>query len=105
MPDEIERKLAALKDNYIAALPSKIDAIKVQWMLAREHKAQEKVEELHRLAHSLAGSAATFDQTDISKQAKVLENYIKDHSASNDTFEDANIQKVDCLIEEIIKCC
>jgi len=49
--------------------------------------------------HSLVGSGATYDQIQVSKCAKELENYIKDHAAANDIFD--TTQEVDSRLQSL----
>jgi len=98
MSSEMQKQLAILKENFVASLPDKIGNIRDLWLAIYEQKTNEKLEELHRMAHSLAGSGATFDQVNTSKRAKELENYVKDHSAANDIFENKQVDAVNNLI-------
>jgi len=101
MSSEMQNQLAILKQNYITALPSKIDAIRVLWTDINATKNSERLEELHRMAHSLAGSGATFDQINVSKCSKDLENYIKEHSTSSDIFEASQVSEVNLRLKNL----
>jgi len=101
MPSELEKELAVLKTNYLNALPSKIKDIRDIWLSVSESKELKVVEELHRKVHSLAGSGATFDQAGLSKAAKLLENFVKAHNASDDLFSEDNRSEVDSLIDQL----
>ena len=87
MSSDLEKQMAMLKANYVEALPKKIEAIRVLWIETAATKNTDSLTELHRMAHSLVGSGATYDQIQVSECAKELENYIKDHAAANDIFE------------------
>jgi len=101
MSNEMQNQLAILKEKYITALPSKIDAIRVLWTDIHTTKNPERLEELHRMAHSLAGSGATFDQVHVSKCSKDLENFIKKHASTNDIFEPEQISEVDLRLHKL----
>ena len=97
----MQNQLAILKEKYIAALPEKIGAIRVLWTDINATKNSERLEELHRMAHSLAGSGATFDQVHVSKCSKELENYIKEHTSSSDIFEASQVTEVDLRLKNL----
>ena len=101
MSNEMEDQLAKLKANYVAALPAKIDAIRTLWTTVCESKNSEGVGELHRMAHSLAGSGATFDQASVSKYAKDLENYIKDNSSDQSIFDGVHFTEVENRLQQL----
>ena len=107
MSDELQKQLAILKANYLISLPSKIDEIRDLWVMCREEESgnvsagNEKTVDLHRKAHSLAGSGATFDQAELSKTAKTLEIFLKEHIESGDLFHENNINEVNSYIEKL----
>lgn len=74
--DDIQDKLALLKQSYRDQLPAKIDEIKVAAVLPGAGDVSDirlYLETLGRLAHKLAGSGATFGFPDISSTARNLE--------------------------------
>jgi len=101
MSDELQKQLALLKTNYLTALPSKIEDLENIWLEAINSGNEEHAMEMHRKAHSLAGSGATFDQERLSKIAKILENFIKDHMALNDLFDESNINKINIIVKKL----
>ena len=71
---ELEAKLAVIKRAYVAELPSRAASLHAAWTRVQtENWAQEPLQELHRLAHSLSGSGATFGFADLSAHARALE--------------------------------
>jgi HPt (histidine-containing phosphotransfer) domain-containing protein len=89
-------KLAVIKCDYVAELPARAMSLRSAWMLTQaEDWAQPPLRELHRLAHSLAGSGATFGYADLSAHAHALELPLKalledpsvDRSALPNLFE------------------
>lgn len=74
----IQDQLAQLRQSFTAHLPSRVaeivqaqqDAMSAQW-------STETLKKFHRLAHSLAGSAATFGHADIGQSARQLEIQVK----------------------------
>ncbi len=77
---EIEYKLAQLKENYVSSLQDKFKYIQTIWLKICESGDRELQDEMYRLAHSLAGSAATFGQEELSQKAKTLELYLKENA-------------------------
>ena len=93
---ELEAKLAAIKRDYVADLPARAASLRSAWMQTQSSDwAQPPLQELHRLAHSLAGSGATFGFADLSASARALEIPLKallqdastDRSAMPELFE------------------
>jgi diguanylate cyclase (GGDEF)-like protein len=73
-----QEKFQALRENYVAGLNEKLAQIEDLWKdLAREQWEQERVETLHRYAHSLIGSGSTFGFHEISSAARALDNELK----------------------------
>lgn len=73
----ISKKLALLgqlRASFAAALPSRLDALDACWRKAETAGAWGDAHaELLRLAHSMAGSAGTFDFTRVGEKARELE--------------------------------
>jgi len=103
MSAELQKQLAIMKKNYLAALPEKVAHLRDLWMLASSTDDSEKLIELHRKAHSLAGSGATFDQEAISKAAKALENFVKEHLGDGNIFTETNASQVNELLIKVEK--
>ena len=95
MPNEMEAQLAILKEKYVASLPEKIGCIRLLWETLNEEKDETRLEELHRMIHSLSGSGATFGQVQLSQLAKKLELYIKEHMSIGDMFDETTKAEVD----------
>ncbi len=82
MPDassDIQAKLALLRASYVAQLPQKLEQITQSWQLLQSRPdGHETLVVLHRIAHSLTGSGATFGFDDISAAARLLERQLKE---------------------------
>ncbi len=102
MSNELEKQLAVLKENYLKALPEKINEIRSLWLSASSTGDEEHVVELHRKAHSLAGSGATFDQIELSKTSKKLELFIKQHIEEGDLFSENIAIEVNTYIDNLV---
>ena len=75
----LKGRLLALQQSYAAQLPDKIGAIESCWRALQEgHWDQTAHAQLHQLTHSLAGSGGTFGYTQLSQQARAIEELLKD---------------------------
>lgn len=73
-PTAIQQQLAQLRESFTTNLPSRVAEIEQAWQAVLQGECnQELVKKLHRLAHSLAGSAATFGHAELSLSARQLE--------------------------------
>jgi len=71
-------KFVSLQEKFMAALPGRIAAIKNEWDLVKQQRADPAtLSDLHRNTHSLAGSAGTFNFYRMGEQAKELELLLK----------------------------
>ena len=67
---DLAAKLHALQERFILELPERLAEIERQWQVAQ---ACANVAELHRCAHSLAGTAGTFGFHRLGEHARALE--------------------------------
>ncbi len=76
---DIQAKLALLRVSYAEQLPHKYAQIAEAWK-ALQSKPEERatLAVMHRIAHSLTGSGATFGFDDISTAARLLERQLKE---------------------------
>jgi HPt (histidine-containing phosphotransfer) domain-containing protein len=71
---DLETRLAEIKRAYVAELPTKAADLEAVWRRVQTQDWQPApVQELHRMAHSLAGSGATFGFAALSRSARTLE--------------------------------
>lgn len=75
--DKILEQLAALRTRYGAELPAKIAHIRAGFDALRSLWDAEGLRTLHRQAHSLTGSGATFGYAAVSQAARKLEQSLK----------------------------
>lgn len=76
-PDKILEQLAALRTRYGAELPAKIAHIRAGFDALQKCWDTETLRTLHRQAHSLTGSGATFGYAAVSQAARKLEQSLK----------------------------
>ncbi|GAB4211068.1 MAG: hypothetical protein OHK0012_02840 [Synechococcales cyanobacterium] len=76
LPDWQE-ELALLAKAYTDEVPSKLAQMGTVWEQYCEQKDQRLLVTLHRLAHNMAGSAATFGLSSLSDQARRFDLFLK----------------------------
>lgn len=69
---DIQARLAEVRRSYIASLRPRRQNIIELWESLQTQWDASEFEALHRLAHSLAGSAETFGFADITQAARLL---------------------------------
>lgn len=75
---DLTAKLRAVKADYAATLPEKIEQIEQTWnRLSRGKWNHDDIEALDRMMHSLTGSGKTFGFDLLSDSARRLEHYLK----------------------------
>lgn len=76
IPQDIQARLQVLRDDFAAQLPQRIGAIEHAW-LSRTAATPDALHELYRKVHSLAGAAGTFGMSDLSDQARRVEDDLR----------------------------
>lgn len=81
--EQFQAKLLAMQSKFQQSLPGRIEEINQAWQSVKTETAtKEALELLHRLVHTLTGSAGTFAHTQLSNDSRALEIVLK---AINDT--------------------
>lgn len=75
--DKVLAQLQALRKQYAADLPAKLAQLRSAAESLNRQWDEDGLHTLHRLAHSLTGSGATFGYAEISQAARALEQLIK----------------------------
>lgn len=88
IPQDIQARLQALRDDFAAQLPQRIGAIEHAW-LTRADATPDELHELYRKVHSLAGAAGTFGMSDLSDQARRVEDDLRPLLKGDTTVVDA----------------
>lgn len=97
----MEKQLALLREKYLVSLPNKVNDIRVLWESLLENKDLESIAVMHRMAHSLSGSGATFGVDLVAQSAKILENHIKDCGSNELFFNPENISQSEKLLSDL----
>lgn len=108
MPEQaltFEDKLQELKDSYVAHLPEKIKDIQKLWNSLANNWQPDKLEELHILVHSLAGSAGTFGFDHMGKVARSGDNILKSYRETGVSPGKSKNNELDALLEKLSAIC
>lgn len=81
---ELQARLAELQEIFHQQLPGKIDELQSAWRALSAQWTPDHLSQLHRLCHSLAGSAGTFGAHEVSQQARMLEQRLKQIASETD---------------------
>ncbi len=107
--EAIESKLTLLTDKYVEQLPEKIEQLRDLWKKVSEggQIIKDKIDEIKRISHSLAGSGATFGFPKISERARTIElltdTFVNERKISSE--ENLQINKlIDQLEQATISC-
>ncbi len=100
---ELQQRLAELQEIFHQQLPGKIDDLQAAWRQLSEQWSIECLSQLHRLCHNLAGSAGTFGAHEVSQQARILEQRLKQIASETGETTSATqlplAQQIDMLIQ------
>ena len=75
--DEFQERLCSLATTFIEELPDKINEIEVLWSKLLGEWESDMLQEIHRAVNNLAGSSKTFGFSELSIEARVLEQIFK----------------------------
>jgi len=97
-----EAELQALKDSYADQVPHKLAEIEELWAtLIDDGRDEEAFKTLHRMAHSMAGSAQIFGFTAMGKSARELEILLKAISSSGEPLSEARYAELAVLVKAV----
>ena len=97
-----EQELQALKDSYADQVPQKLAEIDELWRtLVDDGWDEETFKTLHRMVHSMAGSAQVFGFTTMGKRARELETFLKAVSNSGEPLSEAQYAELPVLVEAV----
>ena len=95
--DTIQKKLQLLRNNYIQNLGNRAVEIRKRFESLLENWNDDDLAELHRHAHSLKGSSATFNLEKLSYAAASLENTLVGVLALEGRPDDASLKQIEKL--------
>ncbi|MES1241336.1 MAG: diguanylate cyclase [Acidobacteriota bacterium] len=79
MASDLDLELRDLQQYFASRLPERLEEIELTWNEVRGSWAPDAMRELHRLAHSLTGAGGTFGFPEVTRTARALERYLKEH--------------------------
>ena len=92
--EQLQSKLAKLKDVFLAQLPEKIESLQSHWNALTEHGwSHDSINAFHLIVHSLIGTSGTFGFTEISNLARELEVLVKAISQQGTAPSKEDIEK------------
>lgn len=98
---EIEQRIAVLRQAYYEELPAKLDKLALLWQTVKAKPQTRQIESLHHAIHSLAGSGATFGIEKISVLARSIEHYLKRLMEESRPFSDDEQVTLDELFHQL----
>ncbi len=101
MTSNIDQKMAELRQSYLDGLPDKVAEVERMWLHAASVGDEQGLHDLHRLAHSLAGSGAIFQQEELGQVARMLELHIKSCLSQGNAFSEENSLQISRYIKEL----
>jgi len=97
---DIQAALQQLKVTFIDKIPAKITEIKQVWQTLKSEPTDDEVSQLlHRLTHTLAGTAATFKLEELAECAREIEHTIQSFSTS--PSESLAVTEIESLLESL----
>ncbi|QKQ26703.1 diguanylate cyclase [Candidatus Reidiella endopervernicosa] len=100
--ESIEERLKALHINYLQGLPAKFAVIDDQWRkLCESPKSHERLTELHRSTHTMAGSGATFGCPEVGSAARNIESNIRLLIESDQPLDEQKVNEIETLIDRL----
>jgi diguanylate cyclase (GGDEF)-like protein len=105
MGSDLDLELRDLQQYFASRLPERLEEIEITWKEVRGTGwAPDALRELHRLAHSLTGAGGTFGFPEVTRTARALERYLKEHQEPSERPEEAGEEtalRVEALLEDL----
>jgi HPt (histidine-containing phosphotransfer) domain-containing protein len=101
--ERLRRRLDAMRPEYLQGLASRLAQLEQLRSLIEGGPSQEPCSALHRLAHSIAGSGATFGYSDLSARARALELLLATNAAGTIPSVHERAMLIAC-VAELVDC-
>ena len=100
---DIQAALAALKDGFARKIPARVDEIRQSWKKLKSTPEDPDIFHLlHRQAHTLAGTAATYGFEETGRIAGAMEITLQDELTEDHTIWTATaVDKVGALLVQL----
>ncbi|MDH5181475.1 MAG: response regulator [Gammaproteobacteria bacterium] len=99
---EIEQRIAKLRESYLAELPGKLAALNQHWTKLKTSPNDAHISTLHHAVHSLAGSGATFGIEQVSILARSIEQNLKFILDEKRLPTDAEVTSMEELFSQLL---
>jgi len=99
--ESVAAQMAALREKYAKKLRGRVEEIQSHWETLQADWQPNLVEELHREAHTIAGTGLTFGFKQLGETARQLEHAIQPLSQSEQPPNEAQSQQIVTLISEL----
>lgn len=99
LPEDFQRKMKDLRARYLADLPGKLDELEDALIAAKD--LPEQLIMPQRMAHSLAGSGATFGVVAVSTISRKIEHQILEHRESGTILPEELVEQMLAAIAEL----
>ncbi|MEA3406018.1 MAG: diguanylate cyclase [Pseudomonadota bacterium] len=96
-----QEKLRQMQASFIEGLPQRLSDIKDAWQQVEVGDDQESLQLLHRLVHTITGSAGTFSLLSLSIQARSLEVVIKSLLDASQAINEEEKSQIRCMLQTI----
>ena len=99
-----QAKLNIMQDKFKASLPVRLAEIQKVWASIKvSTDNRDLLEALHRLTHTLTGSAGTFGYTQLSRDSRALDILLKGFVKQENVNYEENSRQIDEMIDELVK--
>lgn len=104
MDEEVRRELQAGVSAYRASLAPRIAALEaLRGELAAGKTSPERVAELHRELHSIAGSGGTFGLAAVSEAASAAEAFLEKRTTAGSSLDAAAWEQLKVLLQALAR--
>ena len=101
---DIRKKMGLLRDSYLRQLPEKMCEVDSYYeMLLKDPGDGETVRELHRLAHSIKGSSASFGFKEVSLAAQSLQKFLQPFVEGEAKLDGGRLSDAHAIIELLME--
>lgn len=97
---DLQEKLGKIRLSYITTLDEKRDTINRHWCALKNHWDEDGRDTMHIIIHGIAGSAETFGFPELTQQARIVLNHLKQvdpNQLDARTFHDTNSEMLGLL--------
>ncbi len=101
---DVQEKMKLLRESYLRQLPQKLCDIDTFYETLRKDPADnETARNLHRLAHSIKGSGASFGFKEVSSCAQSLQTFLQPFTEGGMRMDDKLLDELDKLINALME--